>query len=351
MSSSSHHTTPSIPTYVERTDLPRILVRGKGGMIRYYAYVNGYIAGPKVRVRGMAAAPIYYLSLVDMSGDGGKLQGIYSALVSEPPQDVYLETVGTVVLAHRDPRFENLGYTIHWNYTQGTTADRDNNLHGVIESNMLTMCDPVAGSAPRVRERKRASKAAHAKQQKRKRAPGKIMLTTATKKDLGDLEERVNRSKHPLFLLMLPGIVVPDRLPTDTDETYAVRREQHVDPYLAEQHFAFLDFRVPQPLVIEWAPFLWQRALATQENTRLTVWFKPVVQGRDEQLEDEQRTDGEEAPPKTMPIIGEAWLCRPSIPLLDSDLKTALRDGRISNLCEEGMEMLPTLEVREAIPA
>lgn len=344
--------TPTIPTYVERTELPRVLVKAKGGMVRYHAYVNGYIAGAKVRVRGMQVTPIYYLSLVDMAGDGGKLQGIYAALVSEPPQDVYLETVGTIALSHRDPGFESLGYTIHWNYTQGSTADRDSNLHAVIESNMLTMVDPVLGSAPKVRERKHAKKeAVHAKQHGRKaRAPGKVMLTTATKKDLGDQEEQVNRARHPLFLLMLPGNVPPVLLSREADETYAARREREVSTYLAEQYFAFLDLRAPQPMSIEWAPFLWQRALVAQENTRLTVWFKQVAQRRDEG--EEEQGGEEESPSHSIPLFCDAWLCRPNIMLLDADLKRALRNGLVSNLsAAEAAADVVGEDTRAVVPA
>jgi hypothetical protein len=208
------------------------------------------------------------------------------------------------------------------------------------------MFDPIAGSAPKVRERKHAKQLVAAKRKKRPRAVGKVMLTTATKKDLGDLEERLNRGKHPLFLLMLPGNVAPERLAVDTDESFATRREELVNGYLAEQHFAFLDLRVPQPLSIEWALFLWQRALLAQENTRLTVWFKQVAQGRDEQ-------DGakEDAPRLTVPLMQEAWLCRPNIPLLDADLKSALRDGRVSALREVAEDTAVEREEREAVPA
>src|SRR5436305_8384978 len=97
-------TVSQIPTFVERTDLPRIQVNTRGGA-RYSAYVNGYISGARCRVKGANVIPIYYLSMVAMDGDGGKLQGIWAALVSNPPQDVYLEGVGTVVLAHHDPQF------------------------------------------------------------------------------------------------------------------------------------------------------------------------------------------------------------------------------------------------------
>jgi hypothetical protein len=327
-------TTPQIPTFVERTDLPRIMVKAKGGMVRYAAYVNGYIRGPVCRYKGITCVPIYYLSLVDMSGDGGKLQGIWSALVSEPPQDVYLETVGTVVLAHRDPQFEKLGYSIHWNYEQASTNDRDTYLHGIIESNMLTKFDPIAGAAPARRERKQKKKVHHAKKQKRKaRSQNKIMLSTATTKELGELEERNNREKHPIFMLMVPGSVLPTREQEEPDEVYNHRREQEIQHFLAELHFAFLDLRIPQPVSIEWADFLWQRAEKTRENTKLTVWFKDVLQRKEEEQEEEEE-DREKLQRTSMPVFCEAWLCRPNIVLLDADRRKARREGRISDLRE-----------------
>jgi hypothetical protein len=291
--------TPTIPTpFVEVTTLPRIMVKTRGGGARYAAYVNGYIVGPKCRYKGISVTPIYSLSLVGMSGEGGKLQGIWSALVSNPAQDVYLETVGTVVLAHRDPQFERLGYTIHWNYNQWN--DRDT-LHGVVESNMLTICDPTVGIAPLRRERKKPPQKAH---HNRKAHTNKVQLTTATKKELGDMEERINREKRPLFMLMVPGNVSLDQ-----------------STYLAELHYAFLDLRVPQPMSREWADFLWQRAVAALENTQLTIWFSDVVQGEQEE--------------KKIPLIREAWLCRPNITRLDADRRLAQLEGRISSLHEQ----------------
>ncbi len=334
--------TSEIPTYVERTDLPRILVRAKGGTVRYYAYVNGYIRGPQCRVKGVTVVPLYYLSLVDMSGDGGKLQGIWSALISEPPQDVYLESVGTVALAHHDPQFQSLGYTIHWNYDQGSTNGRANDLHAVVESNMLTMFDPIAGSAPVHRERKQKKKLHHERRQKRKaRSHQRVALSTATKKELGDLEERTNREKRPLFMLMVPGNVPPARLPGEPEETYTFRRDEAVGAFLSELYFAFLDLRAPWAMSIAWADFLWRRALAAQENSKLTTWFKAVPQRQDE---DEEGTDEGEASRTSMPVFAETWLCRPNIALLDADLKRERREGRISDL-SEAEEPAPVDEV------
>lgn len=330
------HMTPQIPTFVERTDLPRIMVKARGGMVRYAAYVNGYIRGPVVRYKGTRVTPIYFLSMVDMNGDGGKLQGIWSALISEPPQDVYLETVGTVVLAHRDPQFERLGYTIHWNYTQATTNDRENNLHAVVESNMLTCFDPAVGTTPPRRERTQKKKAHHARRKQKNKARSQ-QLATASKKELGDLEERRNREKRPLFLLMVPGNIPPERKADEPEHLYASRRDECVQAYLAEQHFAFLDLRVPQPMSIQWAEFLWQRAVTAQENTQLTVWFKDVVQRKDDSGEEEgEAPDNENRQVRSTPVFCDAWLCRPNIARLDADRRQAHLDGRLSDLREGG---------------
>jgi len=357
MRTSTLTATTDVPTYVERTDLPRVLVRTKGGEVRYYAYVNGYIRGPQCRVKGVSVVPLYYLSLVDMAGDGGKLHGIWAALISEPPQDVYLETVGTVVLAHHDPQFQSLGYRFHWNYDQGATNSRDNDLHGVIESNMLTMFDPVVGAAPIHRERKQKRKLHHERQQKRKsRAQPRVTYSTASKKDLGELEERTNREKHPLFLLMVPGSVPPPRERDERDEVYDARRKAAVDTFLAELNFAFLDLRAPWAMSIAWAEFLWQRGLSHGENVKLTAWFKEVAQRKENSEEEsvqaeEDKEEGEEEArqPEIRPVFTEAWLCRPNIALLDADLKKALREGRISDLREEAAPAVADEAV--AIPA
>ena len=80
---------------------------------------------------------------------------------------------------------------------------------------------------------------------------------------------------------MVPGAVPPLRLANEPDAVYAARRDEVVRTFLSELHFAFLDLRVPQPLSIQWADFLWQRALSGLENIQLMVWFKDVVQRKD----------------------------------------------------------------------
>ncbi|GCE32019.1 hypothetical protein KDA_75030 [Dictyobacter alpinus] len=302
---------------VEQTHLPRILVRVKGA-VKYYAYVNCYIAGPKFRFQGTDVTPLYYLSLVAMRGQGTILDGIWSALTASNPYDVYLDGVGTVVLAHRRPDSAALGYTLHWNYRQADLPSQD--LQRVIESNMLTMYDPLRGAAPVQKERK-TKKGRRINPKKKGRGKERAEGSTATKKTLGVLEERQNREKHPLFLLLVPGNEHPERLPGETDEGYRTHCELHTTAFLAESYFAFLDLRAPWAMALEWCDYLWQRGVERGENVPLTVWCA--------QVSSEETPDGEKQRP---PVFSQAWLCQPNIALLDSDLKQARRDGRISNL-------------------
>src|SRR5579885_164349 len=353
-------TPTSIPTYVERTALPRILVRTRGGEVRYFAYVNGYVRGPSCRVKGIRAVPLYYLSLLDMSGDGGKLQGIWAALISEPPADVYLEGVGTVVLAHHDPQFERIGYRFHWNYDQAVTNARDGDLHAVIESYMLTMFDPSAGALPIQRERKQKKLLHHERQQKKRRARSqpRVTASTASKKELGDLEERINREKHPLFLLLLPGNVSPRQEPGEDDEQYTARSRAVKDSFLAELYFTFLDLRAPWAMSMAWADFLWRRALTKGENVQLTAWFAEVAQASEQGEEEhaqahEGQAETEEGPasqPATCALFTEAWLCRPQIVGLHAAVQQALREGRIHSLREEGAAVTVDADEVVALP-
>lgn len=303
-------------TLVERTMLPRILVRGKG-QVRYHAYVHSYVIGPKTYVKGVEVSPLYYLSLVAMRGEGTIVQGIWSSLIANVPQDVYIEGVGTVVLAHH--QHTNLRYTLHWNYHLTELPSQD--LHVVIESHMLSMCDPVRGTAPIERERQNKKKA-HGKQ-KRKARGGNVALTTLAKKDLGDMEEELNRQKHPLFLLMVPGSEQPERGKDELDEIYEERAAAHIQTFLAKHHFAFLDLRVPWAMAPSWAPYLWERGIARREILPLTVWSASIRQSK-QTLEEEEKKDV-----RSLPLFLSAWLCRPNTALLPRDLKQARLDGRI----------------------
>lgn len=320
---------PELPTFVEETTLPRILVRTKGKQTRYYAYVNGYVCGSRCIVKGSAVIPLYYLSLVAMPGEGAKLQGVWAALASEHPQDVYLENVGTVVLAHHDPRLESLGYRLHWNYLQQPVRDRQQTLHAVIESHMLTLFDPIAGAAPPRHERTSQKGSRHKQRRQASRAERAVQLATE-RKELGDFEERLNREQFPCFLLLLPGNSAPLRQPEESDEQYQARRDAAVHAYLIGQHFAFLDRRAPWAMSMEWAEFLWKRGLAQQEIVPLKTWFYGATQRTEE--EEVQPVGDEKEARQQFPLFEAAWLCRPNITRLQTDVRKALRAGRISNL-------------------
>lgn len=303
-------------TLVERTSLPRLQVQGKG-VVRYYAYVQAYIAGKRTRIKGVDVTPLYYLSLVAMRGEGTTLQGIWSSLVSSSSFDVMLDGIGTVVLAHH--YHADLGYTLHWNYHQVTLPSQD--LHSVIESAMLTVCDLVRGVAPLERVRRTPKKVQAGPGRKRARRET-VVLSSRKRTELERLEEAHNRQHYPLFLLMVPGNVQPERQRGESEEEYLAHCQAAVRSFLLPQHFAFLDARVPWAMAPEWAAYLWERGITRGEITPLTTWCAPGV-GADVEEEDGHDIHS------SSPFLREAWLCQPNIALLPIDLKQARREGRI----------------------
>src|SRR5579883_3369389 len=87
-----------LPTYVERTDLPRITVQSRGGA-RYSAYVQASIAGPTELVKGRRTTSLFSLSLVAMRGQGALLRGIWSGLVANHVEEITIDGLGHVALA------------------------------------------------------------------------------------------------------------------------------------------------------------------------------------------------------------------------------------------------------------
>ena len=93
------------------------------------------------------------------------------------------------------------------------------------------------------------------------------------------------------------------------------------------------------------------------EDGRRDVARQNLCAGEDQDGDEEEggmQGEGEkESTVASLPLISEAWLCRPNITLLDADLKASLRDGRIHNLLSaEGADIVDALvEQREAVPA
>ncbi|HVU70042.1 MAG TPA: hypothetical protein VHD63_23120 [Ktedonobacteraceae bacterium] len=289
---------PLIPTYVERTDLPRIIVQSRGGA-RYSAYVQAYIAGPAEVIKGRRTTALFSLSLEAMRGQGALLRGIWSGLVASHVEEITIDGLGHVALAQHV--LSTLRYPLYWNYYQQTMDD--GSLHALIESNQLTVCDPVLGMATKERP-PRHQKARH---QQRKRAQ-KVDLATLKKKDEQDEEEAKLRNLFPLFLIRTPGSVQPPREQGEEEQAYHQRCQHTLANWRIEQHMAFLTLRYPFPLLPEWAAYIWNRGLSRGEITRLKTWSPQV-----EQVEAEPF-------PRILPLWHDAWLCQPAMVSLKTDL-------------------------------
>ncbi|HLZ59014.1 MAG TPA: hypothetical protein VKR06_18885 [Ktedonosporobacter sp.] len=305
---------PTLTSLVEETSLPKIILKARGGEVQLQAYVNAYIVGEReVFMNGTRATPLYYLSLVGMRGQGTTLQGVFARLTSTHSKGIWLEGVGEVALAHHQSSLSECGYTLHWNFEQAEVQPT-HDLHAVIESQMLTMCDPLRGTALKQREQRIAKNGAGKKQR------AQISLSTAkSSKVQQDHAEIRNREKHPLFLLMVPGWA---------------GEHAHV---LHQFHLSFLDQRVPWPLDPSWAGFLWERGREQQEIERLKVWcYTPPAS---EVAEEEGAEPKEETP--GIPFCSEAYFCRPRPAQIQRDVQEALVSGRISSLVHSHLVVLP----------
>ncbi|MBA2391978.1 MAG: hypothetical protein H0V70_04455, partial [Ktedonobacteraceae bacterium] len=264
--------THPIPTQetslVEQTALPKITVRGKSNEALIEAYVNAYVVGkePELLTNGKRATPLYYLSLVAQHGQGTTLQAIFARLVNIHSHGAILDGIGEVFLAHHRQRIAACGYPIHWNFEQGEVQpERD--LHAVIESNMLTICDPVRAMAVKSRKERTTTKRQH-------REKARASLSTIKGGKQADIQEVRHREQNPLFLMLVPS-------------WYQETTVQQ------QMHFAFLDPRVPWPLDLSWSPFLWERGLEHNEIERLKTWsYTPPTSSVEEGLDD--RLDGDE---------------------------------------------------------
>jgi hypothetical protein len=285
---------------VEQTSLPKIAVRGKNNEPQIEVYVNASIVGEQPELMNNRwAYPLYYLSCIAQRGQGTTLQGLFARLVSPHSRGATLQGVGEVMLAHRQSRLADCGYPIHWNFEQAEVApNRD--LHAVIESNMLTVCDPVRGMAVKQRRSQKKKSTGSPKKPGKERAS----LSTAKSAAHASLDEVRSRDQHPLFLLLVPS--------------------GYQDLDRSGLHLAFLDPRLPWPLDPSWATFLWERGRSAQEIERLKVWcFVPEKQ---EELSEE--TDQNTI---ALPFFSEAYLCRPNPTQIALDIKHALLSGRISS--------------------
>src|SRR5579884_4196753 len=293
--------------------LPMLTAHGEGQEVLFQAYVQSYVVGTRAaRMAGRWAYPLYWISLVGMRGQGTLLQGIFARLVANTPRQVSLSDRGDVQLAHHHPSLANVGYTLHWNFEQ-TEIMPQRDLHAVVESRMLTCVDPARGTAlPKRGGRSASPQVRGGKGGGKTRAGGCVALSTAKGNALQlDAAEMAARERNPLFLLF----------------THADEPERR-----AASHLAFLDQRLPWPLLPEWGQFLWERGIRTGEIEPLTVWNATGQEGGTVSDEEEDSS----SPPAaggtcaSRPLFTEAWLCRPRPEQLVKDLQDALRAGDLS---------------------
>ncbi len=306
-----------ISSFVETTNLPKITVSGKGGD-QFDAYVNAYVVGQEPeQIMGKEITPLYYLSLVAPYGHGTVLQGIFARLTSSTSKGrgVFLDGVGDVVLAHHRQRLNTSGYTLHWNYEQAEVAPtRD--IHAIIESNMLTICDPVRGTS--VKTRNVRSKGIVNEARKRARKERTSLSTVKNNRAITNLAEMHERERFPAFLLMIPGW------------------QQGNKTYRQQQHLAFLDPRVPWPLDPAWAEFLWWRGEKRGEIEPLTVWCSTSSTSRAQ--------SAQEAPSASVPFLAEAYLCCPDPGLMQRDLQDALIRKHLPSRLHSHLTVLPPVQ-------
>src|SRR5579859_979217 len=188
-------------------------------------------------------------------------------------------------------------------------------LHAVIESHMLTICDPLRGTAIKQRTARSAA------QKPAKRQKEQTSLSTAKNSKMQQSHAEIrNREKYPLFLLMSPGWAGDDA------------------HFLHQLHLSFLDQRVPWPLDPSWASFLWERGREQHEIERLKVWcYTPTLA---EAAEEEAMERSEEG--RCLPFLTSAYFCRPQPAQLQQDLQEALVSGRISSLLSSPPIVLPS---------
>jgi hypothetical protein len=252
-------------------------------------------------------------------GHGTICQGIFARLVSSTSKGrgVFLDGVGNVVLAHHRERLSTLGYTFHWNYEQAEVAPtRD--IHAIIESNMLTICDPVRGAAAKARQARSKGIVSEARKSARKERTS--LSTMKNNRAITTVEEMRSRERFPAFLLMIPGW------------------EKGNTTYRQLLHLADLDLRVPWPLDPAWSEFLWWRAEKRGEIEPLKVWCPtPAIQeGQSE---------------AAVPFLSEAYLCRPNPGLMQRDLEEALSRKRLPTRLHSHLTTLPQVATSLDLPA
>lgn len=352
---------------VEGSTLP--VIRAAGFEVRVNAYVVGRTrrvatspsvatsnlrsngsdsAGPSTAADDRDRSPgcqggvtdLWYLSLVGAHGQGTSLRALWANLVSNHNRAVWLEGIGSVTLGHNRLDLGGLGYPIHWSYRQ-TVLPPSRDVHGVLESDLLTCYDPLLAPASSRRSPRRnidtraatthehvtsvshdnagagtangkgVGSASTANVNGKKSQEGTVVLSTRS----GASEERqvvTSREAHPLFLLLVRG----------QDEAS-----------LPRLHLRYLATRIPWlPYYPAWADYLWQRGRERKEIEGMHVWCyrNPVSDGSSQMsntsgtVNDKARCD---AASGSVPYVVAAFLCRPDPLALTAELSRAVASG------------------------
>jgi hypothetical protein len=211
---------------------------------------------------------LYYLSMFGPKGSGSSLNAIFAGLVSQPSiREIYIEDLGPVALMHRSGRMPGMSPSWSCSFAEFGTNKA---IHALVESNAISLWDP--------------QQAIKVKKVTPQDGGSKKLRQVASKE--GEMSEKVARviDRRPIFFMMVPPGEEASKL-----------------------HLSYLDKRCPFPLIDEWAPFLWDRALKTPEIEELEVWaFTP---------------DG------TSSLVASAYLCFPDLEKIMKDLSLYIREG------------------------
>ena len=240
------------------------------GAAQFQAYTNLCIVS-KERVRmedGSYKRALYYLSMFGPRGSATSINAIFAGLTNASTiRDIYIGDFDSVALAHKVQGLS--GFSPGWscNFAEFGT---NRAIHAVVESKALSLWDPSLAVKTK---RSNGSDTANKK------------LKEVTSKD-GELSDKLIGAleRHPVFFLMVPPGQDAQQL-----------------------HLAYLDKRCPFPLIDDWAPFLWDRALENNEISELDVW--------------QYTSEG------TEPMLSSAYYCFPNIPKMIQELSTYIKEG------------------------
>lgn len=228
---------------------------------------------------------IVHASLI---GSGTTVNAVWAALMDRQPHLTVLDDVGQVHLWQKRADLHDLGYRIAWRRRHKVVqiAHGMKVIHLVTEPELLMVADPLAADTQRRRRRGEEDD-----------AQGAAPTDDPAQKLANFADEQIARETRPLFVLL--------------------RRRDETFDLVQRRHLLFLSHRIQWlPFYEPWAPWLWERGVATGEIRPLTVWAT--------------------VPDGQTPLIVDAWYCAPQPLTLGADLPRMMREQRErSALCHD----------------